>query len=63
MGVFRVCLASMNGEQVSRQAWESLIPWLVLFVFALLGWISCQKKKKIMWTFFCICQLFLVLKP
>lgn len=40
-----MCLASMNGEQVSRQAWESLIPWLV-FVFALLAYISCQKKKK-----------------
>lgn len=47
MGFFWVCLTSVNGEQVSRQAWQSLIPWLVLFVFALLGWISCQKKKKL----------------
>lgn len=52
----------MNCEKVSEQAQEFLVPWLVLFVLALLGLISWQKKNpnKCSVDSLCMYQLFLL---
>lgn len=59
---FWVCSARMNCEKVSEQAQEFLVPWLVLFVLALLGLISWQKKNpnKCSVDSLCMYQLFLL---